>query len=560
MTRVCLYTRISTDEENQPTSLASQHERLEAFCKVQEDWRVIAHHEDRASGTKLDRPGLQAALDLARQGRIDQLLVYRIDRLSRKVRQLSSIAEELAKLDVTLRSATEPFDTGSAAGRMMLQMLGVFAEFEHATIVDRVTSGIERRAREGRWPNGRIPFGYARDENKQLIPDERTAPVIRRIFKWYVAGKLGAAAIARRLDSEQAPAPARGWQPNIVLWMLSNKAYVGRVHWREQSFPGLHEPLIDQETFDRAQALLKERGENLAMRAASRADFLLTGLMRCGRCRRAYVGMSARGNGGTYHYYACSGRQKLGPKGCDGERIPREKLEAAVLSQLTGIYRDGGLIRDAIEQVAASSDADRSGLIEQRASLAKEVARAERAIERYQEAFEVGDLNPSDFNERLTTLSARLDALHDRDQVLAADLSAEAPTAPDKATLSAVADRLDEVIADGEPEQAKALLAILIAELRVNSRSEILPTYRVGAPVVCAPSSSVELAGLEPATSGAMRAALTAAPKCIYTLREHGCSSSAGLIHKPATVVEPRTTTIVHRIEESCALGESLSS
>jgi site-specific DNA recombinase len=97
MTRVCLYTRISTDEENQPTSLASQQERLEAFCKVQEDWRIIAHHEDRATGTKLDRPGLQAALDLARQRRIDQLLVYRIDRLSRKVRQLASIAEELVQ-------------------------------------------------------------------------------------------------------------------------------------------------------------------------------------------------------------------------------------------------------------------------------------------------------------------------------------------------------------------------------------------------------------------------------------------------------------------------------
>lgn len=170
MTRTCLYTRISTDEENQPTSLASQQERLEAFCKVQEDWRIIAHHEDRATGTKLDRPGLQAALDLARQGRIDQLLVYRIDRLSRKVRQLAGIADELDKLGVTLRSATEPFDTGSAAGRMMLQMLGVFAEFEHATIVDRVTSGIERRAREGRWPNGRIPFGYTRNDRKELIP------------------------------------------------------------------------------------------------------------------------------------------------------------------------------------------------------------------------------------------------------------------------------------------------------------------------------------------------------------------------------------------------------
>ena len=84
---------------------------------MQEDWRIVAHHEDRATGTKLDRPGLQAALDLARQGRIDQLLVYRIDRLSRKVRQLASIAEELDTLNVVLRSATEPFDTGSPAGR-----------------------------------------------------------------------------------------------------------------------------------------------------------------------------------------------------------------------------------------------------------------------------------------------------------------------------------------------------------------------------------------------------------------------------------------------------------
>lgn len=95
VTRVCLYTRISTDEENQPTSLHSQRERLQAFCKAQEDWRVVAHHEDRSTGTKLDRPGLQAALDLARSGQVDMLLVYRVDRLSRKVRQLAQLAEEL---------------------------------------------------------------------------------------------------------------------------------------------------------------------------------------------------------------------------------------------------------------------------------------------------------------------------------------------------------------------------------------------------------------------------------------------------------------------------------
>lgn len=125
VTRVCLYTRISTDEENQPTSLHSQRERLEAFCKAQEGWQIVAHEQVQATGTKLERPGLKAALDLARSGAVDLLLVYRVDRLSRKVRQLAQLAEELDNYDVVLRSATEPFDTGSAAGRMMLQMLAV---------------------------------------------------------------------------------------------------------------------------------------------------------------------------------------------------------------------------------------------------------------------------------------------------------------------------------------------------------------------------------------------------------------------------------------------------
>jgi site-specific DNA recombinase len=376
--RVCLYSRISTDEENEPTSLHTQRERLEAFCQAQEGWWIVAHEEDRASGTRLDRPGLQAALELARAGAIDLLLVYRVDRISRKVRQLAQLAEELDALAVVLRSANEPFDTGSAAGRMMLQMLAVFAEFEHATIVDRVTAGIERRAKEGRWATGRLPFGYRRDEQKRVVPDERTAAVVQRIFSLYTANRLGTAAIVRVLSDEQAPAPTRGWQPAVVQWMLENEAYLGRAIWRGQSMPGLHEPLVDELTYQRAQRLLRERGEDMALRRSNPGDYLLSGLIRCGRCRCAYVGMSAKGNGGTYHYYACSGRQKLGRKGCEGERIPRDKLEAAVLHQLAALYRDGSLISDAIIAAAAKQRDNQPALEKQRRALAHDLRQGER--------------------------------------------------------------------------------------------------------------------------------------------------------------------------------------
>ncbi|MGA2306763.1 MAG: recombinase family protein, partial [Acidimicrobiales bacterium] len=142
--RIATYTRISTDEVNQPYSLGAQSERLASYVASQEDWEMVGTFTDQMSGAKLERPGLAGALRAAKAGRFDLLLVYRVDRLSRSVRGLAEVLETLDAAGVGFRSATEPFDTTSAAGRMMVQMLGVFAEFERATIIDRVIAGMER--------------------------------------------------------------------------------------------------------------------------------------------------------------------------------------------------------------------------------------------------------------------------------------------------------------------------------------------------------------------------------------------------------------------------------
>lgn len=261
----------------------------------------------------------------------------------------------------------------------------------------------------------------------------------------------------------------------------------------------LHEPIVDQHTFEQAQVLLRERGEDLTRRRGNRSEFLLSGVIRCGRCKRAYIGMSANGNGGLYHYYACSGRQKLGRKGCDGERLNRDKLEAAVFTQLAGLYRNGDLIAESLQRAYDAQAADRPAPKEQQRTVAEETRRAERALERYYQAFEAGDLEPGQFKTRLADLEAKLETLHDQGQTLVAQLADPAESFDPK-TLATVADRLRDTLAAGEPEQAKALLRLLIKELRVNSRSEILPTYRVVAPEVCATTSSVGAAGIEPAT------------------------------------------------------------
>ncbi len=499
--RVCLYQRISTDEDHQPTSLKTQRERLERYCEAMEDWRIVAAYEDQASGTTLDRPGLQAALDLAREKRIDLLLVYRVDRLSRKVRQLAGLCEELDQLDVVLKSATEPFDTGSPAGRMMLQMLGVFAEFEHATIVDRVTAGLERRVREGKWMSGRTPYGYTRDkQSKLLVPDPVKAPVVRRIFHLYADGKLGTTAIARTLDAEAAPPPRKqGWSPNALQLILANPAYRGLVRWNGETHPGLHEPLIDDETFEVAQEILRRRGEDASLRRGNPTDFLLSGLVRCHHCGRAYVGTSAHGRNARYTYYACSTRYKYGPSKCNGDRLPKDRLEAAVLTQLADLYRDGSVIEKALADAAAVVENERPRVEEQLASTRAEIARLEAKLERYFEAFEDGSLSPADCQDRVRGHRARLAVLREQEADLDQTFGTQAHTPPDTAALTRLADQLDEIIANESPEQAKELLRLLIKEIRVHDRRRIIPTYRIPAAVRATPSK-VDPAGLEPAT------------------------------------------------------------
>ena len=121
----------------------------------------------------------------------DVLLVFRVDRLSRKVRELAQMVDELTKYGVTLKSITEPFDTANAAGKMMLQMLGVFAEFEHATIVERTKVGMEKKAKGGQFVGGNVPYGFTLDPEKGLIINEEEALIVRKMFQMYAFGREG---------------------------------------------------------------------------------------------------------------------------------------------------------------------------------------------------------------------------------------------------------------------------------------------------------------------------------------------------------------------------------
>jgi site-specific DNA recombinase len=262
-----------------------------------------------------------------------------------------------------------------------------------------------------------------------------------------------------------------------VHWIISNPTYTGRIRWRDRLFDGVHEPLIDELTFQRAQPILRERGENVSRRRGNASDFLLSGVVRCGSCGKAYVGMSARGNGGRYEYHACSGRQKHGPKACRNDRLPRQKLEHAVLQQLAGLFRDSDLVTEAPAKAEQEAERARPEIEQRLASIKAEIARAEQALERYYEAFEQGKLSPERCEERLSRVQARLEDLRGQQAELSLSTPDEPGRGPTRADLAAVADQLEDVIAEGEPQKAKVLLRLLIQELRVDGRAQIQPAY-----------------------------------------------------------------------------------
>jgi site-specific DNA recombinase len=488
--RIATYTRISTDEEHQPYSLEAQATRLGAYVESQDEWRIVRRFSDQASGASLERPGLERALKEAEAKRFDLLLVYRVDRLACSVRGLAQILERLDQADVLFRSATEPFDTSLSAGRMMVQMLGVFAEFERATIVERVIAGMERKAAWGEWNGGSLPFGYRlAADGRFLEPEPAEAPLVVEIFERYTERLQGTQAISRWL-SERGYRTKNGkpFNPQAVLTILRNRAYLGQISFRGVHHDAPHEPLLAPALFEQAQAILQERGNDPSLRRSNQSDYLLTGLVKCVRCGKRYIGAAANGNGGRYRYYVCFSRQRYGRHSCDADSLPAEELEQAILEQLQDLLAREDDVREAITAAFAKLDAQQPKREAEVARLDAELRKVDEALDRYFRAFENGTLPEKACAPRIADLTRRLSELQARRDELSGDAEEAAEPLTDD-DLHALQAHVAEIIEHGEPSARKALLQSLVDEIRVVSRGEIYPFFTL--PLVRPPYGSV---------------------------------------------------------------------
>jgi site-specific DNA recombinase len=483
--RVAIYIRRSTDEDHQPFSLEAQETKLRAFVASQPgDWQIVAIYSDDASGATTDRPELQKALRAARAGLFDTLLVYRVDRFSRSLRDLTTLLDDLDDAGIVFRSATEPFDTSTPVGRMLVQMLGVFAEFERETIIDRVINGMERKAAKGLWTGGARPLGYLIDRKlDKLVPEPAEAATVHTIFDLYTNDRLGTQAIATRLNDQGLKTRVgKSWSQHTVEIILTNRIYLGEKRFRDIVVTDAHEPIINAGQFDLAQRILGKRSAEIGQRAANPSDYILTGLIRCPQCGRRYVGTAAQGRYKVYRYYTCWSRVRYGTKaGCDIHRLNADDLETAMSTALLDFYTTSGdLIAEAVAEFQASHTAASAAHRDQLAMVNRDLKEASAAIDRYLIAFEKGGLDDDDpdIRARLTTLKNQSKRLRIRKAHLEYELD-QPPQTLTPGDLNKISKRIRHILAQGAPNARKAMFEALIHEITITADDAVTPVFKL---------------------------------------------------------------------------------
>ena len=346
--RCAVYTRKSSEEglEQEFNSLHAQREACEAFIASQrsEGWVLVRDQYDDGgiSGGTLERPGLKRLMADIEDGLVDVVVVYKIDRLSRSLADFAKLVEVFDRNGVTFVSVTQSFNTTTSMGRLTLNILLSFAQFEREVTAERIRDKVAASRKKGMWMGGVPPFGY-RVENRKLMVDKEAAAHVCWIFARFI--EIGSCTVLAREVGTRGLGTPRGNQidKKYLYRMLSNRAYLGEAVHKGDSYPGEHEAIIDRETWDRVHAILQESPRKRAARTRAETPALLKGLL-FGPDGAAFSPTHTRKGGRLYRYYVSQTVLKHGAGSCPVGRVPAGEVEAAVINQLRAVFRQPEIV------------------------------------------------------------------------------------------------------------------------------------------------------------------------------------------------------------------------
>ena len=342
--RCAVYTRKSTEEglEQAFNSLDAQRDAAEAYIASQraEGWLLVPDRYDDGgvSGGTLERPALQRLLRDIEAGRVDVVVVYKIDRLSRSLMHFTRLVEVFDAHNVTFVSVTQSFNTTTSMGRLTLNILLSFAQFEREVIGERVRDKIAASKARGMWMGGSVPLGY-RVRERKLVVDEAEADRVRRVFEGFAATGSATKLVPVLRGEGVLTKTGRPFDKGSVYKLLNNRTYLGEVAHKGKAYPGEHQAIVPRELWDAAHAILKESPRVRANQNRAQTPALLRGLI-LGPDGRAMSPSHTRRRGRLYRYYVSQAVLKgTADDDCPVRRLPAAEIEAAVVDQVRALLR-----------------------------------------------------------------------------------------------------------------------------------------------------------------------------------------------------------------------------
>jgi site-specific DNA recombinase len=377
--RCAIYTRKSTDEglDREFNTLQAQRAAAEAYIDSQrgEGWTCLsdAYDDGGFSGATMSRPAMQRLMADVEAGRIDCIVVYKLDRLSRNVRDYLNFLAFLDDRDVAFVSVTQQFNTSTPLGRMTLKQLLLFAEFERDMTAERTRDKMRAARRRGRWTGGMPPLGYdVIPEGGRIVANRDESDTVKTIFELYlekrsllaVVWELRCMGVRRKSWTTRDGKVRIGREFNNVDLhrLLTDPLYAGMQKLGDETFKGEQPAIISKAVFDRVQRILVENRRNAGASHRNRHGALLRGILRCSACDSAMTHAFTERRGKAFRYYRCVNSVKRGAAACPTGSVPAQKIEASVVEQIQRIGADSVLCDETFRQVQAQVATERRGL------------------------------------------------------------------------------------------------------------------------------------------------------------------------------------------------------